>query len=356
MSDGEALLRGVIAAPDDDLPRLVYADWLDEHDDPARAEVIRVQCALEGLPPGDPSAAELRARERVLLRAHGWVWADALGANFTEWVYRRGFIERVEMSLEVSRDEIVATLGKAPIRHVRDTGQFNDLAGVVEALPDLAHLTGLEFWGLYGCDDALYEQLVLSPHLANLRTLILHHDRNGDTAPDALVVAALQSPHRANLEELAVNVDGSWRGPSVEVLHALAESPYLRKLRKLNLSNVGGDRDSHEVDAKLARRLGQSPNLAGLEDLDLSGAACPLDVWDEVLKWPCLPRLKTLRLHGAWQVGPNGHVVAYLAEVPEYRQAIDRLVPAADWVTEDLTPYSGDDACWHGQKRERRRY
>jgi uncharacterized protein (TIGR02996 family) len=29
--DELALLRGVLAAPDDDLPRLVYADWLDEH-------------------------------------------------------------------------------------------------------------------------------------------------------------------------------------------------------------------------------------------------------------------------------------------------------------------------------------
>ena len=48
--------------------------------------------------------------------------------------------------------------------------------------------------------------------------------------------------------------------------------------------------------------------------------------------------------------------MAYLAEVPEYRQAIDRLVPAADWLTEDFAPYSDGHACWHGQTRERRRY
>lgn len=43
-ADELALLRGVEAAPDDDLPRLVYADWLDEHGRHARAEFIRVQC------------------------------------------------------------------------------------------------------------------------------------------------------------------------------------------------------------------------------------------------------------------------------------------------------------------------
>lgn len=40
-----ALEAAVVAAPDDDLPRLVYADWLDEHGDGERAEFIRLQVA-----------------------------------------------------------------------------------------------------------------------------------------------------------------------------------------------------------------------------------------------------------------------------------------------------------------------
>ncbi len=31
MSDANALVAAILAAPADDLPRLVYADWLDEH-------------------------------------------------------------------------------------------------------------------------------------------------------------------------------------------------------------------------------------------------------------------------------------------------------------------------------------
>ena len=43
MSTESALLAAIWADPHDDTPRLVYADWLDEHDQPARAEFIRAQ-------------------------------------------------------------------------------------------------------------------------------------------------------------------------------------------------------------------------------------------------------------------------------------------------------------------------
>ena len=41
--DESALLAAISADPADDTARLVYADWLDEHAQPARAEFIRVQ-------------------------------------------------------------------------------------------------------------------------------------------------------------------------------------------------------------------------------------------------------------------------------------------------------------------------
>ena len=46
------LLAEIAASPDDDTLRLAFADWLDEHGDPAdadRAEFIRVQCELAPL-------------------------------------------------------------------------------------------------------------------------------------------------------------------------------------------------------------------------------------------------------------------------------------------------------------------
>jgi uncharacterized protein (TIGR02996 family) len=43
MTDEDALLAAIAAAPAEDTPRLAYADWLDEHDRPVRAEFIRLQ-------------------------------------------------------------------------------------------------------------------------------------------------------------------------------------------------------------------------------------------------------------------------------------------------------------------------
>ena len=57
MSDGDALLSAILAQPDEDVPRLAYADWLDEQvvggeSATARAELIRVQIELARVPPG----------------------------------------------------------------------------------------------------------------------------------------------------------------------------------------------------------------------------------------------------------------------------------------------------------------
>jgi uncharacterized protein (TIGR02996 family) len=78
MNDLDTLLRAVIAAPDEDTPRLAYADAAQEAGDEARAEFIRVQCELARLEEtwaGDTRKkrharrTELRRREQELWRA-----------------------------------------------------------------------------------------------------------------------------------------------------------------------------------------------------------------------------------------------------------------------------------------------
>lgn len=66
MNEHEPFLEAIRRQPDSQGPRLVYADWLDERGDP-RAELIRVQCALERLDVRDPSWERLDRRERLLL-------------------------------------------------------------------------------------------------------------------------------------------------------------------------------------------------------------------------------------------------------------------------------------------------
>src|SRR5262249_31783122 len=157
-------------------------------------------------------------RADELLALHSWAWAAPIGWKIQSWQFVRGFIERVETSLETSAEEIRGLLGLGPIRHLRDTGQSCHLSGLVEALPSLGRLTGLEFWGLYAFEDELVERLLESPHLGNLRTLVLHHDRNGNMVEEDVLCRTLALPHWANLETLAVNVDSTWRGMSAALL------------------------------------------------------------------------------------------------------------------------------------------
>ena len=62
MTEEWALRQAVITSPDDDLPRLVYADWLDDAGDPARAEFIRAQVQLATVPPWEPLAVQTKYR------------------------------------------------------------------------------------------------------------------------------------------------------------------------------------------------------------------------------------------------------------------------------------------------------
>lgn len=89
---GNDLYREICRCPEDDTLRLAYADWLDENGDPDRAEFVRVQYELEGMPEyrgirvgldwSDPEfspkckrAVGLSRREEKILFA-GPNWAD----------------------------------------------------------------------------------------------------------------------------------------------------------------------------------------------------------------------------------------------------------------------------------------
>src|SRR5882724_7795804 len=73
-SSNTQFLGAILESPDDDGPRLVYADWLDERGDHDRAEFIRLQCELARMAAHDSRYMELRGRELALKEAHGWGW------------------------------------------------------------------------------------------------------------------------------------------------------------------------------------------------------------------------------------------------------------------------------------------
>src|SRR5690349_20304098 len=95
VSDEEALLQAIWAEPDDDAPRLVYADWLEENGRPDRAEFIRVQCVLAGSGLTLSQRKRLRARQDELWSAHRQEWLGVLRGSSLPWRFHRGFLERL---------------------------------------------------------------------------------------------------------------------------------------------------------------------------------------------------------------------------------------------------------------------
>jgi uncharacterized protein (TIGR02996 family) len=132
MTHHEGFLAAILAEPEEDSHRLVYADWLDENGNSERAEFVRVQCRLARLDErhcggyychaGDDGSTlhvdcgwwRLHARERELLEPgglrhlpgpfwraggnHGWTYLDAEGARVgVECQFRRGFVAEVTL-------------------------------------------------------------------------------------------------------------------------------------------------------------------------------------------------------------------------------------------------------------------
>jgi uncharacterized protein (TIGR02996 family) len=72
MTQEEAFLRDIIDNADDDAPRLVYADWLDEHGQPERAAYIRLHLEMDCTPRWDRRWFELRKAQWSVPTDRAW--------------------------------------------------------------------------------------------------------------------------------------------------------------------------------------------------------------------------------------------------------------------------------------------
>lgn len=115
MSEEAALLAAIAAHPDEDTPRLAYADWLEENrpgpvlrrgrgrklTQNPRAEFIRAQIELARRSDYDtsPETNALRDRCEEIQKAHGHEWRGEFATDTLRWQlqpeYRRGFPEHL---------------------------------------------------------------------------------------------------------------------------------------------------------------------------------------------------------------------------------------------------------------------
>ncbi len=300
----EALLAGILAEPDDDSRRAVYADWLEEHGQQARAEFIHLQCRLADLDEFDPDRPNLLDREWELLTIYRKRWQPAppfvLAGYLRNSAFRRGFLARISVPAAALLEHGAEWFQAHPLEDLRITDRGR-LLGEIVRQPWLGQVTSLD---LSHHDITLteLEALLASPHLGRLRRLLLR--------------------------SVALTPDG---------VEALARSPLLRRLRHLDLGDdYFGPRlaDAGPISTGFLNQLGPqglqrlitSGQLSGLASLTLKDN--PLTEADVSLlaSTAALPSLTHLRLRSR-DLTPKGVCLLGAARIARAAAPGDRLDP-----------------------------
>lgn len=251
MTTEAALLAAVAASPDDDLPRLVYADFLEETGDAihaARSHFIRAQIALETLRPRTrefrrAKAMEERLREMFL---HNWLYdlPEYLRDGRVAW--RRGFPEQVQLTVaelttdgeELFRWFPFTRLTLEPARGVTVGG-----SNFFQNVPTLSRLTHLQFsswlWQIADDDpdeEPLFASLMQRTGFPALQTLCFAgQPRLSDAWLVRFVSRFPDASFAATLRELDLS---NCRDVTDAGANTLATARGLDRLTVLNLTGV----------------------------------------------------------------------------------------------------------------------
>jgi uncharacterized protein (TIGR02996 family) len=259
MSDESHFIAAMAADPDDDTPRLVFADWLQENGQQDRAEFIRLQCR----PDRDDPGVSRRAEE--LLEARRDEWQSPLRALGAEVVhFRRGF--PCFLQVDIARlAENLPLLVLTPDWHLVLTRDYDngdppsEPCARLGAAPLAGRIRGLNFaWAGWTTDelDAIFTPTVVRA----VRELRFGDDEDSREKLDFLLA-------RPALTLTVVGFGGdSYGGVGDEGCRVIAAAPQFASLRGLELPN-------NELGPDGVAELARSPHLRGLLDLDLAGGS-----------------------------------------------------------------------------------
>jgi uncharacterized protein (TIGR02996 family) len=235
MSTEAALLRAIREMPDEDTPRLMYADFLDEGGYSPLAEFIRAQVERGRRPEDDPRRAPLEDREHELLVGHECSWLGGEPSDAAElhgWAFDRGFVDEVAASPVFMYGPGGDLCAAHPVRRWRVMSGQNNLAedlresgrrpwsSRVEAL-DLSRWT-------YGLGEV--SGFLMHSHFGRLREL----DLTGLTPLEPLADILEDAPFRSRLKVLrcgGVMFDEGGRLDVREFARALGRDCRLEELR-----------------------------------------------------------------------------------------------------------------------------
>jgi uncharacterized protein (TIGR02996 family) len=272
MTDHDALVRAICESPDDDTPRLIFADFLEESGEAARAEFVRSQVELARTPDWEPFAVLCRTRrtewseagepfrnalpplgpdvtwhDQPFRRGLGWrvnvrnlhVWKD-----IAPRLYERAPVGELHLNPAATRDDwiefasgewvkwfrVIHLEGGSPVEPIRALCESPDACGITDIHFHVATSPGL---------PELVEDLLATPLGRGLKGL---HFSVGYQSLDPLVDAIADS--KCSFDRLSFHT----MGLTADRLDRLLLSESAEQLKELRLSNdrlSSGEPDDH---------------------------------------------------------------------------------------------------------------
>ena len=278
----EALLAAVCADPDNDAPRLAFADWLDKNGEAAWAAVIRKQ--LVRIPELADAPAYIRDACHgdipKIIEAHEQVRRDLPpGVTFKRLV--RGFPETIHADVDTFLEHADTLFARLPLRTLSTRAGDGALPRLTDS-PYLARLRGLVLsWHPLGADSM--QRFGESPHATNLRSLEFN-----SLCDPASAVALVNSPLFPRLEELrwSCPLDRGAVPPFVEAFTRLRPT----RLRVLEQPVSG-------LGAAGVVRLVNAPAAGSLKHLGLGNVVLTDEALSALSTSPRLAELRSLSLY-----------------------------------------------------------
>jgi len=276
MNARDGLLDAIRADSEADEPRLILADWLEDHGQAERGELIRLQVVLSRLSEHHEARPEIEARVRGLLLLHQPKWVDAPGG---EWQFRRGFAESLNVTSRLLLQRPELFLGSGLVRELR------------VQLTEPHHLA----------------LLTNEPGLSQVRSLTLAGERIGRRGLESL----FDSPHTAGLTSLTLRIRTLTRRVLRELQHGLD------RLKSLDLAFCGLSEDDlitllptescqverlcldhNQMTGGAVVRLLQCRHFCHLRDLSLCGMNLQPEIYQPLIRAPFAASLERLNLSG----------------------------------------------------------
>ncbi len=362
-----ALYKAVLANPDDDLPRLVYADRLEELGNTARAEFIRLQIHVANTKPWDEGHADALVKSRVLYDRHQEAWGIKdltrelmRSKGVTPGVFDpfvRGFPEVTWANVETFSAAHRKALKKFPVRELVLVGGHT---AAVSRVSEFINEVGARTVDLSSTWSDVFAALTDGPPLPTVRRLVVTCDLYTPTANEVRSFAGSFNFPNVEAVSLSGSVDeermlafvGSVRWPKVrdvylcgdltpQVIHALSHAKWVGRLNSLALEHSPFGDVADQPAAELTP-LFRSKQLTNLRSLSLDSFPFPpaverafaestlgpldhfdIDGWCDppvsdfpaLLASPALAGVKSLNLPGpdtspavAEQLGRNGEL------------------------------------------------